>query len=247
MLKIELINNEYRPTIICDWCKERIAEDIEGNYAWQVHTEKVISNDIIFLHNSCARDYMNTYTSQNSKWELRRLSEFPSSLSYSLEVRKPLNELHIKLREPTTRGRLYYCTDPDVADHLIYLRSLAPSKEIGHSINVKGGTVLFGADEYHLIRSVEVIIPKHHWVIDPLLYPPNPNKLADIELIEVSHRKEWIEWQNRSITVISNEIGSYIKIVFGEPETTANWIELSEQCLAMVIEDRLNGFFIKLI
>ncbi|MCA9958357.1 MAG: hypothetical protein KC443_04955, partial [Anaerolineales bacterium] len=73
-----------------------------------------------------------------------------------------MTNIHIRLKEPTIQGRLYYQPDKQIEEYLVYLRSPIIRK-IAYSINITGGLIILGVDENSLLKDIELNILRRNW------------------------------------------------------------------------------------
>jgi hypothetical protein len=92
---------------------------------------------------------------------------------------------------------------------------------------------------------------------------PTPSLLADLKLVGVETNREIMvqpllvrresgftfnhyEFEDIPIEFCTDSQFTFAKIVFSKQIVSPTWVELSENCMALVSENYLKGFFIKL-
>lgn len=177
-----------------------------------------------------------------------------------------MNEILVQLRKPTDMGRMYYFRDAEVEKHLIFIESPSDRK-MEYCINVSDGFIILMFDTNRSLINVEFIIPRKAYQIVPHLEIPQTLLAANLEFVGVlsphplNPRKMKLprritrdngfsfrlyEAQNVPITVYATPDYAYAQILLGHPRVETGWITLSEQCLALIIDEYLSGFFFKL-
>lgn len=157
-----------------------------------------------------------------------------------------MNDIRISLHEPTAHGRLIYQPDPQVEKHLLFISSpeRSPRK---YTLNINGGQIIFGIDENFTVQSVEFNIPRTAWKITPRYETPHTNRSASLLVKGIDERLTQIEWPRGTVTVNTDNTRSYAHVALGHAPPRATWVALSEQVLALVMEDSLKGFFVFLV
>ena len=153
-----------------------------------------------------------------------------------------MNNVRVSLCKPTPQGRLHYRYDPQIDEELVLLKS-AVSERWSYFVNINGGDALFDLDANRILRVAEFVIPKRAWVVVPTLDIPHVIDEADIQFIEVMHSREYL---TLPVVVTTNTTQSHVCIVLGEREPDMFWISLSKNCSALIVKDRLKGFFVAL-
>jgi hypothetical protein len=152
-------------------------------------------------------------------------------------------ELRVSLQQPSAHGRLSYRDDPQIRDELIVLKS-AYRERWSYFVNLNGGMVQLRLDAQHILRSVEVLIPRAAWIVAPALAPPASARAADLALPAFIHRHTYQDgWP---VAVQTNALRSYANIRFGAAQGERFWVALSDHCFALVVADQLSGFFVVL-
>lgn len=153
-----------------------------------------------------------------------------------------MENILVQFRQPTISGRLIYEYDVQTDPHLIFIKSAVRKRRMGR-VNISS-EILLGIDHEQIIESIEFIIPKRSWKVVPLSEFPLLDFAANLALTQETLNQNYFEF---SVKVTTDEIHSYMNIIIGEQEQGGIWVELSKQCLALVIENRLKGFFIRLL
>jgi hypothetical protein len=111
------------------------------------------------------------------------------------------------------------------------------------SVNINN-KVLLGIDEFLILNNVEILVPKRAWIRKIEHEYPDANVVSNIGFSGILQRNTFLEMPVKVITDMSY---SFAYVLFGKEETEGQlWVELSNQCLALLYENRLHGFFIRL-
>jgi hypothetical protein len=89
-----------------------------------------------------------------------------------------MNEIQVRLLEPTDSGRLFYYPDPEIEPFVINIQNGLREKR-AYSINIDGA-IIIDLNHNHIIQSVEFNIHKKVWVRDPNFLVPQQSIIADI-------------------------------------------------------------------
>jgi hypothetical protein len=149
-----------------------------------------------------------------------------------------VNKIRVHLLEPTEQGRIYYKYDLETADSIISLNS-ALKRPWEFAINVENTAILY-IDAARILSEADLMIPKRSWKVAPLPVVPQKVQAADLEFPDVKHKRHQIDLPIQTVT---NESKSHVYIQFGVQEPGESWIALSEQCIALVANDHLKGFY----
>src|SRR5687768_12585463 len=112
----------------------------------------------------------------------------------------------VKLREPSSEGRLYYKPDPETKQHLLLVET-SQWKQMAYCVNVDGGSLLLYFDTKRKLRDIEVGIPRKRWERLSNLSEPHESQAADIFLRGVaSYHGKWkhphIRWRSSDESAI---------------------------------------------
>ena len=154
-----------------------------------------------------------------------------------------MENILVQFRPQTVNSRLLYKYDAQTDQFLIYVKSAIRKQRMAR-VNVSGGRMLLGVDNERIIESIEFIIRKRAWKVAPLDEFPISQFPADLLLVQETINQRTFEIP---VKVTTDERYSYMNVIIGEREQGGIWVELSNQCLALVIENRLKGVFIKLL
>lgn len=150
-----------------------------------------------------------------------------------------MKEIRVELSRPTARGRLYprYNNEAD----LLEVGSSVP-REWTYGIDIDG-TVIFDIDADRILANFDLLIPKRLWEVTSIPLNPHSSRQVDLRISEgsITHKSFHLP-----LTVMTNHSRSCAYILFGTTESSTSWITLSDSCLALVLQDRLRGFFVKL-
>jgi hypothetical protein len=86
MIKMILLDGQYCPVVVCDWCQERISQVASAGYWWRVGlpTGEPVDGQPVFLHKLCSDDFEEANREEDRAWywgELRDFVEYlPSNL-----------------------------------------------------------------------------------------------------------------------------------------------------------------------
>ncbi|NOK60514.1 MAG: hypothetical protein GFH27_549297n113 [Chloroflexi bacterium AL-W] len=152
-----------------------------------------------------------------------------------------MDELEIILREDTDEGALFYQPDPEVEEHLIYIRN--PHFTVAeHRVELED-PVLFRLNINRILSAVKIVIPRHAWQIRPARPIPITSLKASLEFPLTTIQQHSF---NLKADVITDADCTYTLLMFGKHETSPFWVALSSHCWALIAANRLKGFFILL-
>lgn len=152
-----------------------------------------------------------------------------------------MDALSIALNKPTLEGRIYYKTDPQVEKHLIFLQSNL-RRNIFYKIFING--VLLEMDSNKLLYDIEIQIPRRVWKIENSVTIPANIEEADISFPNL-HKKS--ESYNLPIQIVTDHTYSRAQVFWGNQRSPSRSISLSNDCYALIYEQRLVGFFVNLV
>ena len=152
-----------------------------------------------------------------------------------------MDAIRVHLREPTAQGRLYYQHTPSVA-HIVVLVESFFAIPFSYMISIQG-VVNLGMNAERILQQIEFIGLRSRWIVTTPIETPKADLSANLEITDVWHRNEMVELP---VQIITDERMSYICAKFGEIEQDGSWVAMSEQCLALIVEGRLKGFFVAL-
>lgn len=152
-----------------------------------------------------------------------------------------MDALTIALRKPTSEGRLYNKTSPQVQNALIFLQS-ENRRSIVYKILIN--EVIIEMDGNKLLYDVEVQFPRRVWKIENSVSIPTNVEEADITFPNLNEKSKYYDLP---VQVITDPSYSVAKVIFGHCEVPLRSISLSHHCFALVCGQRLAGFFINRI
>ena len=175
-----------------------------------------------------------------------------------------MNEILINLVSPTDLGRMYYSPSRSKISYpLLYLESPI-SRKMDYAIVIKTNIVLM-FDSDGILINVEFSLPhqawKNHSKFEDEL--PTPSSVADLKFIGVqSSRKKMVQprlvkrksgftfnhydLENISTEFYTDTQFTFAKVILCKHTPLSTWVELSNNCMALVSENYLKGFFINL-
>jgi hypothetical protein len=153
-----------------------------------------------------------------------------------------MDALTITLKNPTSEGRIYYKTDPQVEKNLIFLQS-KNHRNIVYKILINN-EVIIEMDGNKLLYDVEVLFPRRSWKIENSVSIPDNFEEADMVFSNIIEKSEFYDLPVR---VVADSAYSVAKVILGQYEEPLRAISLSDRFFALVHEQRLVGFIIHLI
>lgn len=145
----------------------------------------------------------------------------------------------IELRHPTERGRLY----PRYVEGAgILAVQSSVTRPWPYGINIDGMMVL-DIDEDRVLANVDLHLRRSLWRVEKTLERRVPSRKADIAISEESIRQKSL---SLPVKVVSDAARRCVAISFPESLNSADAVELSPGCLALVRGDELLGFQIDL-
>jgi hypothetical protein len=147
----------------------------------------------------------------------------------------------INLLEPTNEGRIYYSPDPTLEPRILFIRSKIRWAE-SYGINIEGGSILLSLDQNRILRSVEFIYHQRIWK-KSYIDIPKPKYAKDIQFVNAINRRVAFDMD---VTAKTDENYRYVQFRFFDLEGEGDWVSLSEQCCALIVNNYLCGFFVKL-
>jgi hypothetical protein len=174
-----------------------------------------------------------------------------------------MSEILVQLQPATELGRMEYFRDKQIESQITFIESPV-KRRMANVLNMGGGNAILMFDANRVLINVEFICPRRAWVMDAFEWlPPMPSKFADIRFVDVLQddgtrqkpykrkRKNSFAYQSYAtdecdVTFITNASFDYVRILFDHDRIEGEWIGLSEQCAALVHQNSLRGFFVKL-
>ena len=150
-----------------------------------------------------------------------------------------LDEIRIRLLEPTDVGRLFYQPDPETEPALTHIQNRLDFQRVC-IININS-TIIIDLGQNRIIRFVELNIPQKFWKQNMDFILPEPSRAADIQVVGRMRKYAFLE---KPAWAITGEELRYVFLSCGEPTAGGIWVALSDQCLALIQEDCLRGFFV---
>jgi hypothetical protein len=149
--------------------------------------------------------------------------------------------LKVALLEPTTEGRIYYSRDHTIEPEVLFIETKVDRPK-AFGINLEGGSVLLKLDANHILKSAEFVYHRRAWKISQIEIP-EPKYTRDIQLPNV---ELWYNGFEMDVTAVTDEQYHYVQFRFYKFSGEEEWIALSDECYALIVEGNLCGFFIKL-
>jgi hypothetical protein len=173
-----------------------------------------------------------------------------------------MTEILVQLHPHTEMGRMDYFRDNQIESDLTFIESPV-ERQMAFTLNVNGGFVNFMFDVNRVLMNVEFICSRRSWAMDAFEWlPPTPARFADLGFVDVrlddgslvvpyketrSFDYEFYDADEIDMTFITNPSFDYLRVLFGHDRIEGEWIGLSEQCCALIHQNSLRGFFIKLV
>lgn len=157
-----------------------------------------------------------------------------------MEAVKLMDEIQIKLKTATSHGRLYPRYDTDA--NILEVESTVP-RSWPYGVDIDG-RIIFDIDADFILANVDILIPRRRWKLATSLEEPQGLRDMDIEFSQASVKHKSY---HLPVEVQTDGSKSRVYVSIGETEQRATWVALSERCLVLVAEDRLKGFFLKLV
>jgi hypothetical protein len=159
--------------------------------------------------------------------------------AYALEAGTVMSAIQVELAGPTKLGRLY----PQIVEGVLSLES-APRRQWPYGVNVDYSLIL-DLDSSHTLAHVELLDEKRLWkVVDP--FPDKPYITRKANLVFPKHIIEH-EIFEQPVKVVTDKRKDHVLIWFGGTLREAAAVELSENCLALVEDNQLLGFYVTLV
>ena len=152
-----------------------------------------------------------------------------------------MNEIQVRLLEQSENGRLYYRPDHQVHPFVYYLENPKKEKKRAFSINIDSA-VIIDLNKDYLVQSVEFNIHKKIWQSTPDLIIPAISISADIHVTNLKETNALVEKQ---VTSKTNYNQSITLFTWMEVNSDGNWIKLSDQCFAYILDSYLGGFLVQ--
>ncbi len=93
------------------------------------------------------------------------------------------------------------------------------------------------------MSNVKIVIPRHAWTIAPPQAIPQAPMTASREFSLATIQQGSFDL---TATVTTDAAYTYAVVTWGQPEQATMWVALSSSCWALIAEDRLKGFFVRL-
>jgi len=153
-----------------------------------------------------------------------------------------MKNLLIELQAPSKQGRLYWKHDPDIDPYLICLRNPI-FRKVAYIINIGGGLAVLDIDSNHIVKRVEINISKKSWVIEDEFSIICRQLSADLSFPNLLERNNEIAL---AVKVTVDSSYQRLNIFIGDDVSYSLCVELSENCFALVENNYLRGFSIKM-
>lgn len=151
-------------------------------------------------------------------------------------------EIHVSLKVPTPRGRLYYYRDPQIEASILYISSNIRRRSTFH-ISLKA-TIILAIDYYHVLSNVEIFHSRKLWKVDENL--ELPNQFIEADIIFPNLKEPGITTDDIEYKFYTDPGGNLFEVLFGDKRDASTFVALSEQCFSILTGDILVGFMIKL-
>jgi hypothetical protein len=166
-------------------------------------------------------------------------------------------EVIVELRNATEQGRLYYERDPETDRFFISIEN-PPQRQRMHCVNINGGNVILWFNNDRILQLVDLSCNWNNKVLH--LEVPQVARVADVVLAGVEPepgRPPYTRLGSDRVlrhhcdfdtvgNMITDTSHSCAQFLFGATEVAGEWIALSHQCFALVINNYLRGFFVRL-
>ena len=126
-----------------------------------------------------------------------------------------------------------------IADsHVLVFESLT-SAEGSNVVNIDNCVILDALDDGRIV-SIEVMYERGQWTVLSDFQRPKADDLADIAL-----SKDWLsrDWVELPVVAETNPSRDLVLVRLAELPTSCIWVELSTNCLAAVLDDRLLALY----
>lgn len=168
-------------------------------------------------------------------------------------------EVIVQLHEATEPGRLYYERDPGTERHIVSIES-SHRRVVIHSVVINGSFAVLMFDVDRVLTFADFGCNWNVCSKVPRLGMPRAVRAADLVLVNVEPASEWPPHTrlghdgvlrhscsfDTDVDTITDTEHSCVQFLFGATEPIGEWIALSHQCFALVNNDCLRGFFVRL-
>lgn len=176
-----------------------------------------------------------------------------------------MKEILVDLVSPTDLGRMYYSRSRSILKYPLLFMESTINRKMDYAIVINNGNVILMFDNSGILINVELTYLHHAWnknrKFDDEL--PVPSLSADLKLAGVrTNRKSMVrprfvkrdngftfnhyEFEDIPIEFCTDSQFTFAKVIFDKQMPSPKWVELSENCMALVSENYLKGFFINL-
>lgn len=150
-----------------------------------------------------------------------------------------MQNIQIEILPQTEENKLYPQYDHDAQILEVSSKSQRPWP---YGVDIDG-VIIFDLDANRVLANFDLLIPKRLWREVPEIKPQSSMRRGDLVFSTNSIRQKSF---HLPIKVTTDSMGSLIVIHFGEASSKISAISLSERCFALVDENVLFGFFIRL-
>jgi hypothetical protein len=171
-------------------------------------------------------------------------------------------DIFVNIKPQTESGKIFYYHDPEIYKSILYITSSVSRFNIS-SINIRGGHAIIAFDKNRILQSTECLYPRVAWEKSQTLFIPKPELFGDIELAAVktelgilirpdSTSKRMGEWffgyqdDDTEVKILTDDTYSIAWIMLGKHGGSGDWVGLSDQCSALLKNNKLSGFSVKL-
>ena len=151
-----------------------------------------------------------------------------------------MENVQVRLAEPTPEGRMYYCRDPQVENEILFFwNNIRRLKKYTIAIN----SVVLEIDANRILYSVEIMKARVGWKIDENVRLPEFYFPADLTFPDLEKERNFADLD---VKVITDPDFHVAHVKFGEENNLTKYIKLSERCFAALNENTLIGFYVNL-
>ena len=176
-----------------------------------------------------------------------------------------MEEILVNLVPATELGRMHYSPRRSKISYPLLFVESAVNRKMDYAIVINNASIVLMFDNDGILINAEFTYLHHNWNTSRKFEDelPVPSVLADLKLVGVrKNRKSMVqprfvkresgfafnhyELDDIPIEFCSDSQFTFAKIIFGKQIPSPTWVELSENCMALVSEQYLKGFFINL-